>query len=221
MDSFDSRIQLPSGCIVSGPTGSGKSTYVINLLRNRERIFTHSLDYIYYFYGEYNVTIRILEREFDGQIQPIQGLPERIDNYIHDENGKYGMHVYDDLMQSAANSKEIIELTTTKCRHRNISWVIILQNLFFNGSGRLTLQRNCHYLVLFKNPLDKSMIYHMAAKIMPKNQKVFMDIFNYATSKPNGYLFIDGAQSTPEKARFRTDIFNTYQRVFIPKEVKK
>ena len=46
-------------------------------------------------------------------------------------------------------------------------------------------------------------------------QSVFYSIFNHATSRPHGYLFCDGTQTTPDYARFRTNIFDEVQRVYI------
>ena len=51
---------------------------------------------------------------------------------------------------------------------------------------------------------------------MPLKKKLFIDIFDSATSKPFGYLFIDGRQTTPPSARFRSDLFdNGVQSVFV------
>ncbi len=97
-----------------------------------------------------------------------------------------------------------------------VSWIIILQSLFYHGRERLTLYRCAHYLCIFNNPLDHSQIYSIAHKIMPGNQKTFLKIFEKAVSTTNGYLLIDGRAYTPSEARFRTDIFNSYQKVFIP-----
>ena len=89
-----------------------------------------------------------------------------------------------------------------------------MQNLFYQGSERVTLMRSAHYLVLYKSPLDHTIAHYMADKIMPHNRKKFMDIFERATNRANGYLFIDGAQRTPDRARLRTDIFGDHQLTF-------
>ena len=211
---FDARIVAPAGIIYAGCPFSGKTTHILKLLKNRERLFTKKFDYIYWFYGQYNKTIKMFEENPQMNIIPVAGLPENIDDYIFSD--RQGCHVYDDLMDEASSNKTLLSLASRKCHHNSVTWILVMQNLFHHGRERVSLLRCAHYLVLFKNPLDKTMAYHLASKIMPRNQKCFLDIYNRATSRPNGYIFIDGAQSTPEQARFRTDIFDVVQTVFNP-----
>lgn len=210
---FDARISVPAGFLINGPPLAGKSTFVLNLLENADRLLSHPFDYVIWFYGTRNKTVEYLETQHGDLVTTVQGLPNDVEDYIRSD-GSYGCHVYDDLMQSVSNSKDITRLSTTMCQHKCISWILIMQNLFYRGSERVTLIRSAHYLVLYKSPLDRTIAHYMAAKIMPYNRKKFMDIFERATDRPNGYLFIDGAQRTPEKARLRTDIFGDHQLTF-------
>ena len=214
---FDARISVPFGLIIAGPPLSGKSSFIMNLIDNSERLLNKQFDYIIWFYGEYNKTVELLENSYRDRVKTVHGLPENIDDYIYQERG-FGCHIYDDLMTVASSSKALVELTSRKCQHNSISWIITLQNLFYHGQERKTLLWCAHYLVLFKNPLDKTVAQYLAARIMPKRQSLFMDIYEAATETPNGYLFIDGSQKTPEEARLRTFIFGEVQRVYIVKK---
>ena len=89
-----------------------------------------------------------------------------------------------------------------------------MQGLFCNGKQRKMILRNAHYITLFNNPLDMTSIYAVAQRIMPKKINTFLQIFKRATSTPHGYLFIDGKQKTPGNARFRTNIFDEYQKAY-------
>ena len=195
---------------------SGKSTWMVTLIRNAQRLIDNEFDYIVWFYGEENHLVNELQNELSGKLMAVHGFPERLDDYI-DKNRK-GFHIFDDMMIELSSSKQMIELVAYKCQHSNLSWAVLLQSLFYNGKERLNLYRCAHYLCLFDNALDRSQIYSLAHKVMPGNQKTFLNIFERATNKPNGYLLIDGRQSTPTDARFRTDIFNTVQTVLIPKK---
>ena len=114
----------------------------------------------------------------------------------------------------------VTNLFTRESHHRNITIILILQDLFSYGKQRKTFLRNSHYLVLFNNYLDKSSIYTIAQRIMPKRIRLFLSIFEKATRKPYSYLFIDGRANTPESARFRSDIFGTYQTVYVVNDKK-
>jgi len=63
------------------------------------------------------------------------------------------MIVLDDLMSTAAKDPRITDLFTEGSHHRNLSVVVLNQNLYFSKDP--TQRRNCHYLFLFKNPVDK------------------------------------------------------------------
>lgn len=218
METFDARISLSFGMIISGPPKSGKTTFMLNLFKHSDRIFSREFDYIVWFYGVYNKTVEYLENNYSDKIKTVQGLPDNVDEYLSNDKDVYGLVVFDDLMTEVSDSKLLAELTSRKCQHQSISWIVILQNLFYKSKERLTLQRNAHYMCIFHNPLDRSVIQYMANRIMPKNQKIFLKIYERAAARPHGYLFLDGTQNCPEIARLRTDIFHYYQRIFFVKE---
>ena len=213
-DVFDARLQHPFCLIVCGPTMSGKSSFVNSLLENSHRLIYPPPDNVIWCFGIQ--TDKLKDESFNRyhNITPVEGIPESFDDYIKPE--KTNLIILDDLMTETVSNKNVTNLFTRYCHHKNCSVILILQDIFYNGSQRKTFLRNAHYLVLFANPLDMSNIYSIGHKVMPKKIKKFLNIFEVATRSPYGYLFIDGKPMTPKVARFRTDICNTYQRVFIP-----
>lgn len=193
----------------------GKTHWVSQLLYNAHILIDKPFDYIVWFYGEENDELKRLEQFFDGKLVTVHGLPENLDIYIN--KNKRGLLCFDDLMSSVSESKQLTALCAYKTQHCNISWIILLQNLFHGGKERLNLYRCAHYITIFNSVLDRSQIYHLAHRILPGRQKSFLKIFEAATDRPHGYLFIDGRQNTPVDARFRTDILNgVYQRILVP-----
>ena len=61
--------------------------------------------------------------------------------------------VLDDLMSTATKDPRINDLFTEGSHHRNLTVIALNQNTYF-GKDR-TQRRNCHYLVLYKNPIDR------------------------------------------------------------------
>lgn len=215
MEVFDARLKSPFTCIVAGPPKSGKTQWVLNLIRFRARMIDKEIDKVFWFYGQENSTVTYLQTNpFSVPVFLEKGLPTSFDEYL--DKTEHRIIIIDDLMMTAGTSGQVTDLFCNKVQHANVSVILLLQNLFYHGKERTTLMRCASYLVVFKNPLDKSIPYFLASKIMPRNRKVFMDIFAKATSPAHGYLFCDGTQYTPDKARLRTDIFNenTVQRVF-------
>lgn len=209
METFDGRLQTPFACIVGGSPLAGKTTWVTRLLENRNRLIDNEFDYIVWIYGQETTFINKLRNQTFGiPTLVVRGLPDSFDEYIQKDNNKRGLIVIDDLMASVSRSDQVTELFCNKVHHDNVSVIIMMQNLFYHGKERTTLMRCAHYLVVFKNPLDGSVPLFLAQKIMPLRKKLFMDIFQAATKEPFGYLYIDGRQTTPPSARFRTDMFN-------------
>ena len=208
---FDARIKHPFLMLVCGATQSGKTHFVMQLLHQSHRLVNKTLENIVWFYGQITNSIQKYQKLYTN-ITFVEGIPSSFDEYINEH--KNNLFIFDDLMEEASNDKNITSLFTKQSHHRNISVILIMQDLYYKGSERKTLLRNSQYLVLFANPLDMTTVYSIASRMVPKRVTSFLKIFEVVTSKPHGYLFIDGKQNSPTQARFRTDIFKPYQRVY-------
>jgi len=76
--------------------------------------------------------------------------------------------VLDDLMDSAYSTK-VSQLFTKGSHHRNISLVLITQNLFHQGPSSRDISLNRKYIVVFKNLRNKTQIVHLARQVYPEN----------------------------------------------------
>ncbi len=215
MDTFDARMKTPFTCLVSGSPLSGKTTFVKKLLQLRHKLINNDFDYLLWCYGQDTPFIKSLQDQCIGIHTTTHfGIPTSFDTHIQPQ--KRGLVVIDDLMQSAGSSVEVTNLFCNRVQHENVSVILLLQNLFHHGKERVTLLRCAHYLVVFRNPLDATIPFNLAQRILPSNRRPFLDLFEFATSKPHGYLFIDGHQTTPPEARFRTKLFDdNVQHVFV------
>ena len=212
---FDARFKHPMGVLVAGGPLSGKTTWTVEFLENLDRLVDKPINYIVWFYGQCNRKVEALKAKLGAKLTTVEGLPENFDDYIIPRSN--GILVFDDVFLQLMDSNKIKEICAYKTQHANLSWIILMQNLFHNGKSRQTIYRCAHYLCIFNNALERSQVYTLAYKIMPGNQKQFLKIFEKAAERPHGYILIDGHQETPQAARFRTDIFKlTHQKIFIP-----
>lgn len=67
-------------------------------------------------------------------------------------------------------------------------------------------RRNCHHLVLFKNPKDQQQIMALASQIYPGKWCYFMHRFNEATQKPYGYMVVNLTPTAPETHRMLANV---------------
>lgn len=213
---FDACIKHPFLMLVCGPTQSGKTQFVLKLLENTDRLINPQPDNITYFYGQETTALEYLRNGLYGPITTIEGMPLSFADYIIPERNN--LLIFDDLLQESTSNKNLTNLFTKESHHKSTSVILIMQDVFYHGTERKILLRNAQYLTLFKSPLDMSGIYAIANRMMPKKQKLFLNIFERVTSVPHGYLFIDGHQTSPSAVKLRSDIFEPYHRVFTLRE---
>ena len=119
---MDSRLAHPFTCIVSGPTGSGKSVFTLKLIEHAQEIISPPPERILFCYGEYQ---KIFEN-YPG-VDFHDGLPEASSFY----GKKRTLLVMDDLMTSTDN--RVVDIFTRISHHRNFSVVYLTQNLFYKN----------------------------------------------------------------------------------------
>jgi len=170
------------------------------------------------------------EHDFDGgvmwcysektAVQSPTELPKKSDVHFNEgsptdfENarGRPCLVILDDLLNDVY-SKQVCELFTKGSHHRNISVILITQNLFHQGCYCRDISLNAKYLVLLKNVRDKNQFVFLARQVYPENSASLYKAYLDATQRPHGYLLLDLSQDTDDRLRFRTDIFPTEQTI--------
>ena len=140
---MDPRWQHPFTCIVAGPTGCGKTTFVARLLRNASAMIDPPPERVTWYYGEWQTAYENLDIP---NMRLEEGLPTSFDN------GKRGLVVLDDLM--AETDSRVTNLFTKKSHHSDTSVIYLVQNLFSKNKESRTISLNAQYMIVFKNPRD-------------------------------------------------------------------
>ena len=194
----DFRLYSDRTMCVAGPSQAGKTVFVTSLIEYRNKIFQEPIKKVKWYYGIFQPTLHLELRQKGFEV--VQGLPTS-------ENIQKGdMIVLDDLLHESKSSKDVTDMFIRSAHHRGAFVIFITQNIFDSGKEQRTRSLNTHYLVIFKNPRDTSQIHHLSRQILPHNSKALSKVYEEATSKPHGYLFIDLTQECPEKFRFRSNI---------------
>lgn len=203
-------IRLKSGAVlqVVGPSGSGKTHFVCKLLSN-PHIFQDNINNIYWLQGteegESGDTEKCM-KALGKKLKLIHGFKEGWESMAQRNDAL----VIDDLFHEANKEKNFINIFTKIARHRNVFVVFITQNLFHQGGNHRTRNLNVHYLVLFRNPRDKTVIDYLARQMYPQNRNFLVEAFDDATAnKPHAYLFFDFTQQCDDSIRVRTNILDS------------
>jgi len=197
-------LKHPFTMLISDPTGSGKTLWLIKLIKLKSSFPKPKK--IYYFYGEYQPIFDSIEG-----VKFIRGLQEDV---IENIGGTPTWIIFDDLMNDAINSQKVSDLFTKGSHHKNISVILLVQNFFAQGKQMRNISLNSHYIVLFKNPRDKTIARSIARQMYPNKTLAFHDVFEDATKEPHSYLFIDLKPETHENHRLLTNILNENSDIF-------
>lgn len=196
---FNIHLKHPFTMLIAGPSGCGKTYWLKKLLTSADRFIKPEPSVITYFYSEYQPIFDEMP-----MVEFVKGLPESL---IEKMDGKSAqLIIIDDLMAESASSKIISQLFTKGSHHRNLSVILITQNFFMKGIESRNISLNSHYIVLFKNPRDKSISSMLARQMFPNKIAKFRNVYEHATSKPYSYLFIDLKSDTPEEVRLLSNV---------------
>ena len=212
MDSSRFTFSHPASILVSGPSHSGKTCFVIACLK-------HSLiqpvpSRIIWFYKEWQPAYEELKESLP-TIEFVEGIDENLLEGIR--VSERNLVVIDDLMTRAGDSKRVSALFTQESHHRNLTVIFIVQNLFYQGREMRNISLNGQYFVIYKNPRDKSQIRYLARQIYPENSKFLSNVYEHVTKQAHSYLLIDLHPETPEEFRVLTNIFpGESLRIYIP-----
>jgi len=123
------KFKHPFTCIIGGPTFSGISSFCMRFLQNLKSLCTeHNFDGIIWCYRDRTKVPDQELSEISNNIRLNKGVPKNFEN----QNGKPCLIILDDLLDFVYSEK--VWYLFTKCsHHRNISVILITQNLFHQG----------------------------------------------------------------------------------------
>ena len=203
---YNIQLICPSNIVICGPTGSGKTNIVGNLLTYKDIIFNINPKYVILFYAQPQPIYD--EWAKSGLIHEMHQTFPNLDELkqILSSHKKEGtICIFDDLMLMSSNDSS--DIFTVIGHHYNCVNIFTSQSLFFDQKHYRTMMLNAHYLFLTKSPRDRSQIIYLGKQISPYNTKYVVDSYFDATVNPYSYIFFDFHQSQSELVRIRSNIF--------------
>ena len=202
---INSQLKNPFTMTISGPTKSGKSQLLADILyeARNHNLFTRAPGTVYYFYNIWSQTFnkmkeqKTVDRWFEGACD-INWLKE---NIIPNTNSTV---VIDD--QAGKLNQDIVDIFSVGSHQLDCNVIFLTQTLFSRNQYSREISLNSAYLVLMKNPRDKSSISYLARQISPQNPDVIINAFFDATKHPYSHFLIDFNQETHENLRLKSNI---------------
>ena len=198
IDSNTFRFKTPCSIVVSGPSQAGKSTFLFNLVKFRNEMFTSRFDRIIYCLPERKIPkkkdfIENLKSECTS-IEIIGGLPS-VSQLNLDLNTLPVLLLVDDQMTQILKDAEMLELLTLDGHSENITFCFTMQNYYESSKFGKTMIRNCHYRVFFNNPIEKSYLSTISTQIANSStffEANFQFLYKRFPDAGSHYLVVDG-----------------------------
>jgi hypothetical protein len=199
--SKDIKLKLPFGCVLAGPSTSGKSTFVRRLIKWSSEMCDPPPHSIAYFYGEYNPLVGELQRS---GVQVCAGAPteEQLKQLP-----KPALVILDDLLYSIEQPKYLAELFSKKAHHLNLGVIMVAQDVF--DKQIRVVRQNSQYIILTRAPSSALAIRNLGVQLFPGAGQLhfFQDAYRQATRENYSYLFLDLHPASDPALRLRTNIF--------------
>lgn len=194
------KFKTPFTMIVAGPSGSGKTVLVRRILENHTILIPLKITNlkVMWAYGQWQPTYS--ENIANVITSYCDGLPSEDEIKSFNPN----VIVIDDLMNELADDIKMGNLFTKGSHHLNINVIFISQNIFQKGKQMRNINLSCHYMIIMKNPRDRSQIDILGRQM--KITQALSEAYNDATKEPFGYLLIDLKQDTPDNLMLRSRI---------------
>ncbi len=214
---FDPRFSMPFSCMIVGPSGCGKTYFVKSVLENCEHVMNATPENIVWIYTSFQPMYTELQK-MNKRVKFVKGLPDSFEDENLFPPDQSHLIILDDVIFQASDHPEVVKVFTQYRHHRNMSVMMLTQNVFHRGKHSRTISLNSNYLVLFKNPRDKLQIKILAHQIFPTQKAFFLESYEDAVKDPHGYLIVDLTPGCPDQYRVRSGILpRQWPVVYLPK----
>ena len=211
----DILIKPASTLCVCGPSKSGKTCFVFNLIKHSSDMFKNgeSPKKILFCYSIQQPMYDEIQRMCGDKIEFFEGVPE-ISKIQEFADGDHNLIVLDDMMHQVVKAENMENLFTLGSHHLHLSVIFISQNLFQQGKHARTIALNTEYYILYKNPRGSGQINTLSKQLGKSLGGTLKSAYNDAVNiTPYGYVFLDMTQHCPDNYRIRSGILPGEQTV--------
>ncbi len=204
--------------IIAAPSGAGKSYYAFRILKHRQVMFGNEPPVkIRYYFGIYQPLFDEIKAEIPG-IEFVPGLPSEQELMDFTDPKHHTLICIDDEM-SAASKSDVVELIFTRiARHRRMSCLFLIQNLYCQGPKMRNINLNTKYITVLRSARDARQISILGSQLFPLTPKALPEAYNECMKMGKfPYLVIDLTSHIRNEYRLRTLVFPSEgTKIFIP-----
>lgn len=99
--------------------------------------------------------------------------------------------ILDDVFFQASNHPQVVKIFTQYRHHKNISDMMLTQNLFQQGKYSLAISLINNYMILFKKSERQDTDEYIGSANVPEKKAFFMEHIEDAVTEPYRYILVD------------------------------
>ena len=223
MTSIQVPLRHPTTVLSAGPTGCGKTQFLLKLIA--EGGIQPPPQRIVCVYGEWQPAydeLRKIAAKLGANIQFVHNPDSDAMAQLYESFNTHtrNLLIIDDQMANSQiksdQGSSITKLFAQGSHHRNLTIIYIVQNIFNQSKEMRNVNLNSHYLVLFKNPRDKTQARTLGQQMYPSNPGFLLTAYEDAVKQRYGYLLVDLHPSSDDRLRVRSGIFDKATTVYQP-----
>ena len=198
---------------MAGPSETGKSQLIYNWLKIGT--FQPMFDKIYFFYQHSQPLYDVMQKEIE-KLEFVQGVSFELIDSLKNNGTKY-LLIFDDSYEEICNSEAFVNIATAG-RHRGLSTIYIIHNLFQQSKLGKDVELQNSHIVLFKSSRDVMQVTTLGAQLGLASEPV--DWYRDATSVFFGLLFIDLSPRADDRLRYCTNSGSVPSKLYLPERLK-
>ena len=204
------EIHHPARLTIAGTSGTGKTMWVLNLIRYRTKIFKPFAPTVIYFHYEHE---QEWFPEFANDVIFVKELPR-----IWDIT-KATLIISDDSLLSKASMQQLATLYIGQARHSNATCIFLTQSLFYKDPNLRLVTSNTTIFVIFKMIRAVYQVERLLSQIFSRaKSKIALEVYHDALKTDKwSYLMVDLQLALLESPVLRSNVFPPAQNEFIYK----
>lgn len=169
---------------ICGPTLSGKSYFLLKILKYKHQLFQEDPVQIIYNYGVTDDNFLAKIKKIVPNIILFEGVPTKDDirKWKISAKSEHFLIILDDLLSKIKSNDTVEDLYTKICHHWHASLITCSQNVFSQGKSSRTCSINSHVFCFTPNQRDVVQIKVFGSQVFPGRGRDFLDIYNDAMS---------------------------------------
>ena len=212
-------------CLLVGPSGTGKSQTLLNILKEKDKYFTTTYDFICYFYPVNGMSP--IRREYIKnlvkivpEVEVYEGLPKCSEVLPHLGSKLF---VFDDLYYDAIESQDFMSFAIQGSHQSNTSFFLTTQNLYQNSKYKSSIIRQITDFIVWPFVGDHSTLSYLSQQLHG-DRKTLPECMEWIKKNVDNpferciWICLNIADKTPEKYKIRANFLKNDPTIVFQKK---